>query len=112
MWGVTASARRAPLPPKWPPGKDAAQGMVHAEKDARGGPVMAKEQEGPKEQGSGAESGRCGCCQPSEEEIARRAYELWLARGATSGHDVDDWLEAEGEVRRAYGRKRHTTAAA
>jgi hypothetical protein len=88
-----------------------AQGMVHAENDAQGGFAMAKQHEGSKEQGSGAESGRCGCCQPSDEETAKRAYELWLAGGATSGHDVDDWLEAEDELRRARRRQRHTAVA-
>jgi hypothetical protein len=41
----------------------------------------------------------------SNEEIARRAYEIYLARGAQPGHDLEDWLEAEkellDEVRRA-----------
>ena len=39
---------------------------------------------------------------PSEsrdETIARRAYELYCARGCEDGHDVDDWLSAEREVR-------------
>jgi len=31
-------------------------------------------------------------------EVAQRAYGLYLARGCTHGHDVDDWLEAEREV--------------
>jgi Protein of unknown function (DUF2934) len=31
--------------------------------------------------------------------VAHRAYELYLARGREDGHDVDDWLRAEGEVR-------------
>lgn len=30
--------------------------------------------------------------------IAERAYALHLERGATHGHDLDDWLEAEREV--------------
>jgi len=29
---------------------------------------------------------------PSDEAIARRAYELLLARGAHHGSDVEDWL--------------------
>jgi Protein of unknown function (DUF2934) len=32
-------------------------------------------------------------------EIARRAYQLFLQRGATHGRDVDDWLAAEQELR-------------
>jgi hypothetical protein len=33
------------------------------------------------------------------DRIAARAYERYLARGGESGHDLDDWLEAEREVR-------------
>ena len=32
---------------------------------------------------------------PTHEEIARQAYELFLARGAQDGNDLNDWLEAE-----------------
>jgi Protein of unknown function (DUF2934) len=35
----------------------------------------------------------------AEERIRSRAYELYLARGAAAGADVDDWLAAEREVR-------------
>ena len=31
-------------------------------------------------------------------EIARRAYDLYLARGCEDGHDVEDWLQAEREL--------------
>jgi hypothetical protein len=34
------------------------------------------------------------------EEIKRRAYEIYLERGKQSGHDVDDWLQAEPELER------------
>lgn len=33
-----------------------------------------------------------------EEEIRRRAYELFLQRGGTPGNENDDWLIAEREV--------------
>ena len=33
-------------------------------------------------------------------EIARRAYELFIASGAVHGHDVEHWLEAENDLRR------------
>lgn len=36
-----------------------------------------------------------------EEEIRRRAYELYETRGREDGHDVDDWLRAEAEVTRS-----------
>jgi hypothetical protein len=34
-----------------------------------------------------------------EEEIRRRAYELFLERGGTPGHESEDWITAEREVR-------------
>jgi Protein of unknown function (DUF2934) len=33
-----------------------------------------------------------------EEEIRRRAYEIYLARGQQSGGELDDWLQAEREL--------------
>jgi hypothetical protein len=33
--------------------------------------------------------------------IAMRAYERYVARGYTHGHDVEDWLAAEREVLQA-----------
>lgn len=33
-----------------------------------------------------------------EEEIRRRAYELYAQRGYSSGSETDDWLVAEREV--------------
>ena len=35
-----------------------------------------------------------------EEEIRRRAYELYEERGREDGHDLDDWLRAEAEIRK------------
>ena len=35
---------------------------------------------------------------PADEEIAQRAYELYLARGGTDGHDLEDWLEARRQL--------------
>jgi hypothetical protein len=34
------------------------------------------------------------------DRVARRAYELYLARGGGHGQDFDDWLAAERELRR------------
>jgi hypothetical protein len=36
--------------------------------------------------------------QISKEEIAHRAYELYLERGGEPGNDVQDWLRAEKEL--------------
>ena len=33
-----------------------------------------------------------------EEQIRRRAYELYQARAREDGHDVEDWLDAEAEI--------------
>ncbi len=35
----------------------------------------------------------------TEHDVARRAYDLYLTRGGEPGHDVDDWLQAERELR-------------
>ena len=37
----------------------------------------------------------------TDADIARRAYDLFEQRGSRDGHDVDDWLEAERELRPA-----------
>ena len=34
----------------------------------------------------------------NQAAIERRAFELWLERGARDGHAVDDWLRAEREI--------------
>jgi hypothetical protein len=36
--------------------------------------------------------------EPSGEEIARRAHELYLRRGGEHGKDVEDWVRAEKEL--------------
>lgn len=43
-----------------------------------------------------------------ELQIRLRAYELYEARGREDGHDRDDWLRAEEEIKR----KKVRTAAA
>ena len=37
-----------------------------------------------------------------EDEIRRRAYELYQQRGDRSGSEAEDWLSAEREVRQRY----------
>jgi Protein of unknown function (DUF2934) len=37
-----------------------------------------------------------------EDEIRRRAYELYQQRGPASGSEAEDWLTAEREVRQRY----------
>jgi hypothetical protein len=38
-----------------------------------------------------------------EEQIRRRAYEIYLSRGTQDGHADDDWLQAEQEIRGITG---------
>jgi hypothetical protein len=38
---------------------------------------------------------------PIERQIQKRAYGLYEQRGRTDGHDLDDWLQAEREIRGA-----------
>jgi hypothetical protein len=40
---------------------------------------------------------------PSQDEIERRAYQIFLERGGTDGHAQEDWLQAEYELRREKG---------
>lgn len=35
---------------------------------------------------------------PSHEEIARRAYEIYLAEGRPEGRDLEHWARAEAEL--------------
>lgn len=36
---------------------------------------------------------------PTNEEIRARAYQIHLERGSPHGYDLDDWLEAERELK-------------
>ena len=38
---------------------------------------------------------------PTHEEIAKRAYQVFLERGQPEGHDLDHWLEAEAQLKNA-----------
>jgi len=35
----------------------------------------------------------------AEEQIRQRAYELYLQRGAQPGLEIEDWLQAEAELK-------------
>ncbi len=35
----------------------------------------------------------------TQEQIAVRAYEIFIARGQQDGRDLEDWLQAESELR-------------
>jgi hypothetical protein len=36
---------------------------------------------------------------PREQHIQQRAYDLYEQRGRTDGHDLEDWLQAECEMK-------------
>jgi hypothetical protein len=36
---------------------------------------------------------------PSDDDVRVRAYQRYLDRGATHGNDLEDWVEAEKELR-------------
>jgi hypothetical protein len=44
--------------------------------------------------------------EPTHDDIARRAYHLYEARGREHGRDSEDWFQAEYELR---GVTRHTS---
>ena len=39
------------------------------------------------------------------EDVRFRAYEIYLTRGSLPGYELDDWLQAEGELESAALRK-------
>jgi hypothetical protein len=39
----------------------------------------------------------------TDRDIAQRAYELFVQHGSKHGHEIDDWLQAERELREAGG---------
>jgi hypothetical protein len=60
----------------------------------------------PKQQRQAVNSATCGTTpviQPTQAEIARRAHEIYRARGGAAGCDLDDWLKAERELKAETG---------
>ncbi|MBC8134227.1 MAG: DUF2934 domain-containing protein [Deltaproteobacteria bacterium] len=43
-------------------------------------------------------SAKIPAAQPTQDEIAKRSYEIFLERGAEHGHDEEHWLQAEQEL--------------
>ncbi len=44
--------------------------------------------------------------QPTQEEIALRAYHIYLERGSTPGNPFEDWLRAEQELTEGVSKPR------
>jgi hypothetical protein len=38
---------------------------------------------------------------PNHDAIPRRAYEIYLERGGQPGHELEDWFQAESELKSA-----------
>jgi hypothetical protein len=67
-----------------------------------GSAALSTQSGGASATGSGAavSSGRPG--EPTLDQIAERAYEIYQSRGGTDGQDMEDWLQAERELRRGF----------
>ena len=44
------------------------------------------------------------------EMISKTAYELYEKRGRGSGYDFDDWIEAEGTVKKQFAKMKKSEA--
>jgi hypothetical protein len=42
---------------------------------------------------------------PTHQQVAARAYQIYLERGRVAGHEIDDWLQAEYELMQLPVRK-------
>lgn len=45
--------------------------------------------------------GHTACATPNYEQIAQRAYEIWVAKGRPQGQDIENWKQAEVELTRS-----------
>ena len=68
--------------------------MARTTKPANGGPVALKPARPPKK-GNGSPANF-----NDPDAIAKRAYEIYMGRGGSHGADLDDWLEAERQLKR------------
>lgn len=37
--------------------------------------------------------------EPTHDQIANRAFEIYVSRGREHGHDIRDWFEAERQLK-------------
>jgi hypothetical protein len=66
-------------------------------------PIVAEDGQAMHAAGHGARPGVNDAAGATDDAIARRAYELYQARGFMDGSDVEDWLQAERELRAGDG---------
>jgi hypothetical protein len=43
---------------------------------------------------------------PTHDEIEKRAYQLYLERGQDGSHAIEDWFNAEDELRQEYANRK------
>ncbi len=67
----------------------------------KGAAATEQESNGLAGRNGAAKAGSNSDIETNIEAIRLRAYELFLARGATHGDDLADWLNAERELHRA-----------
>src|SRR6185295_3678455 len=80
-------------------GKRVAQGMGAAVAEREDARPQLREDAAPATFGQGADLPNAPVGEgPSGDDIARRAYELYLERGGTEGESLQDWLRAEEEL--------------
>ncbi len=44
---------------------------------------------------------------PDHDEVAKKAYDIYLKEGCPQGHDVQNWLEAESEIMKPHTQPKH-----
>lgn len=54
---------------------------------------------------------RAASNQPTQAEIALRAYQLYLERGGAPGNEMEDWIQAERQLLSAVGKPKRKAAA-
>ena len=59
-----------------------------------------------KRSSSALNKARAGKSAPTQDEIARRAYEIYLERGGAPGDALQDWTRAESELMVKTGKPR------
>lgn len=74
--------------------------MEQSDENARAGAPGGEERDAERaDRGQMAGEAARGGTADMEDEVRRRAYELYLARGGQPGREFEDWYAAEQEVR-------------
>ncbi len=68
--------------------------MARTNKPANGGSDSPKPARRPARKGNGSPAGL-----KNPDAVARRAYEIYQGRGGSHGADLDDWFEAERQLK-------------